>query len=192
MSPNQPLTPSYISLERLMALSLNSVNLLVTAVLILLAAFDTLVFISPNQLLTELNILFTRLIALSLNSVNRLVTAVLMFEAVFDTLLHKSLNHFVTELYISVILFTALSFSSMKRLTTPSLISMARFINPSFISINLSMPPPVKLFMSSKALSLMLPKNSTTLFQMDFAVSLRTSPNLDQSPSIIAATPDII
>src|SRR5699024_4039889 len=166
MSPNQPLTPSYISLERLMALSLNSVNLLVTAVLILLAAFDTLVFISPNQLLTELNILFTRLIALSLNSINRLVTAVLMFDAVFDTLLRKSLNHCVTELYISVTFLMA----------------------PSFNSINLSMLPPVNLLNNSSALFFMLPKNSITLFQMDFAVSLRTSPNLNQSPSIIAAT----
>src|SRR5699024_9882736 len=148
------------------------VKALVTEFLMSVALFVILVHKLENHFVMELYIFVTRLIALSLNSVNRLVTAVLMFEAVFDTLLHKSLNHLVTELYISVILFTALSFSSMKRLTTPSLISMARFINPSFISINLSMPPPVKLFMSSKALSLMLPKNSTTLFQMDFDVSL--------------------
>src|SRR5699024_7127929 len=105
---------------------------------------------------------------------------------------HKFWNQVTTELYMPVILFIAPSLSSVNLVTTLSLI-LVTFSTIVVHKFENQVPAPLNNSLNRvNALSFIALKYSVTLFQIESAVSFRISPKRSQSPSIIAATPDII
>src|SRR5699024_489871 len=189
---NHPVTLPYMPAIRLTTLSFSSVKRCTTVSLRFIALFVIFVHKFWNQVTTELYMPVILFIAPSLSSVN-LVTTLSLILVTFSTIVvHKLENHIVIDVYISEILDTAPFFNSVNLRTTSSFICSAFSVRFVHRSENHCFAPSNNSPNKRSALSFKFPKNSVTRSLIDNAVSFNISPNRSHSPSIIAATPEII
>ena len=189
---NQLDAPSNRALTPATALSFMLVNLVTTLFFNSSTLEVTLLHKFWNHPVTLPYMPAIRLTTLSFSSVKRVTTVFFRFITLSVMFVHKFRNQVTTELYMPVILFIAPSLSSVNLVTTLSLI-LVTFSTIVVHKLENQVPAPLNNSLNRvNALSFIAPKYSVTRFQIESAVSFRISPKRSQSPSIIAATPDII